>query len=107
MICLQFSEALKERESELNHLKEAHRSQIQQQHREMDSLKQQFEGQLVSVQDELAIKKKEVVVLQNELEAKKDEGRQLHLQLNKSQSLSQQLMEERCSYQQRMEQMSK
>lgn len=117
-IQVELSERVKEREGELRQLKEAQVTQIEQRCREVDSLKQQLEGQLLAMEGELDTKSKEMAAMEDELARKmaakeselsnvKEERRQLQEQLNKSQMLSQQLMAEGHAYQQRMELMSK
>ena len=100
-------ERVKERERELNELKEAQVTQIEQQCREVESLKQQLEGRLVAMEVELDSKSKKMTAMEGELASVKEERRQLQEQLCKSQTLSQQLMAERHAHQERMEQMSK
>ena len=114
----ELSERVKERERELRQLKEAQVTQIEQRCREVDSLKQQLEGQLFAMEGELDTKSKEMAAMEDELARKmaakeselsnvKEERTQLQEQLNKSQMLSQQLTAEGHAYQQRMELMSK
>lgn len=104
---VELCERVKERERELNELKETQIIQIEQQCREVESLKQQLEGRLVAMEGELDSKSKGMVAMEGELASVKEERRQLQEQLSKSQTLSQQLMAERHAHQQRMEQMSK
>ena len=115
---MELSERVKERERELGELKEAQVLQTKLRHRELESLKQQLEGQLVTMEAQLENRNKEVAVMEGELVSKmaakeselervKEERAQLQEQLGRSQALSQQLMAEKHAYQQRMQQMSK